>query len=138
MLKLLFRSFWLYKDCQPPSGGCVLKQCLGCGGLGIDSQPPSGGCVLKLIVEPNIPPRDKPAAFRRLCVETVLVHQIQFNRTFQPPSGGCVLKLIAASNSSNVFPQPPSGGCVLKQPFRIGWKRKIHPAAFRRLCVETR
>mgnify|MGYP000886191994 CR=1 FL=1 len=55
---------------QPPSGGCVLKQCLGCGGLGIDSQPPSGGCVLKLIVEPNIPPRDKPAAFRRLCVET--------------------------------------------------------------------
>ena len=48
MLKLLFRSFWLYKDCQPPSGGCVLK--------------PLGAVVAVVEAE--------PAAFGRLCVET--------------------------------------------------------------------
>ena len=56
-----------------------------------------------------------PAAFRRLCVETVVM--AKFVRYFlsQPPSGGCVLKL------------------------EDGYKEKICriPAAFRRLCVET-
>ena len=34
--------------------------------------------------------------------------------------------------------QPPSGGCVLKQVFDIEDVLPKNPAAFRRLCVETR
>ena len=34
-------------ESQPPSGGCVLKQCTGGRMIKIDAQPPSGGCVLK-------------------------------------------------------------------------------------------
>ena len=55
---------------QPPSGGCVLKR------LGQENarhgacQPPSGGCVLKLNGEYTCEQALKPAAFRRLCVET--------------------------------------------------------------------
>ncbi|OFT23269.1 hypothetical protein HMPREF3066_06255 [Neisseria sp. HMSC03D10] len=33
-------------------------------------QPPSGGCVLKLIIMQKFYKFIKPAAFRRLCVET--------------------------------------------------------------------
>ena len=33
--------------------------------------------------------------------------------------------------------QPPSGGCVLKQQKFAPKKKNLHPAAFRRLCVET-
>ena len=58
---------------------------------------------------------EDPAAFRRLCVETMLpVPPVTSGRS-QPPSGGCVLKLD-----------------LLHLPQRHG-----HPAAFRRLCVET-
>ncbi len=57
---------------QPPSGGCVLKPCQDITLPVSTSQPPSGGCVLKhhllkmvlLII---------PAAFGRLCVETLNV-----------------------------------------------------------------
>ena len=54
-----------------------------------------------------------PAAFRRLCVETVWV---MFAVVFvtQPPSGGCVLKQMDRQNTAPHPPQPPSGGCVLK------------------------
>ena len=57
----------------------------------------------------------RPAAFRRLCVETIRRTSQKF-RSRQPPSGGCVLKL-----SDPIWPpddtksQPPSGGCVLKR-----------------------
>ena len=54
---------------QPPSGGCVLKLCVGTCGINRRSQPPSGGCVLKL----------------HGCIALRL--EIK-----QPPSGGCVLK----------------------------------------------
>ena len=37
----------------------------------VTSQPPSGGCVLKLGKSRRIKHFYKPAAFRRLCVETV-------------------------------------------------------------------
>ena len=56
-----------------------------------------------------------PAAFRRLCVETVYMREHGYGS-----------------------PQPPSGGCVLKH---LGIKHALNlncPAAFRRLCVETR
>ena len=56
----------------------------------------------------------KPAAFRRLCVETFV-------------KGNLIMTMT----------QPPSGGCVLK-PTPDGDKINRHiPAAFRRLCVET-
>ena len=35
-----------------------------------------------------------PAAFRRLCVETILENRLS-NASSQPPSGGCVLKLVS-------------------------------------------
>ena len=56
---------------QPPSGGCVLKRI---GRLQINSQPiqpPSGGCVLKLRSFVRLSYGLVPAAFGRLCVETV-------------------------------------------------------------------
>ena len=55
----------------------------------------------------------KPAAFRRLCVET-LVWSIWAIFSFQPPSGGCVLKPGRLGLDSRRSLQPPSGGCVLK------------------------
>ena len=58
---------------QPPSGGCVLKL-LGCrGGCSPTCQPPSGGCVLKHCECWRRRQMAAPAAFRRLCVETLFV-----------------------------------------------------------------
>ena len=57
---------------------------------------------------------EKPAAFRRLCVETAdTVNQVDL-RNIQPPSGGCVLKRIEVNRLADIYNQPPSGGCVLK------------------------
>ena len=59
------------KSPQPPLGGCVLKQVVkrllffGC------HQPPLGGCVLKRLRRLSDRRRFGPAAFRRLCVETL-------------------------------------------------------------------
>ena len=56
---------------QPPLGGCVLKR----GNRQTDvrriRQPPLGGCVLKPDVQPVQAVPVAPAAFRRLCVETL-------------------------------------------------------------------
>ena len=57
----------------------------------------------------------KPAAFRRLCVETVEY----------------------ALSARRHYIQPPSGGCVLKPYFNVLHWQTFCPAAFRRLCVET-
>ena len=49
--------------------------------------------MLKLpyrVISLNAP---KPAAFRRLCVETILMSMLLAGALSQPPSGGCVLKL---------------------------------------------
>ena len=56
----------------------------------------------------------------------------------QPPSGGCVLKHANTSSNSTDSSQPPSGGCVLKRGGRQTGLLNFDPAAFRRLCVETR
>ena len=58
--------------------------------------------------------REAPAAFRRLCVETV-----------------------SSRHSLAVVNQPPSGGCVLKLNEALKRAYINDPAAFRRLCVET-
>ena len=76
---------------QPPSGGCVLKQKMLCTVAFILAQPPSGGCVLKQLHVFVLPFGRSPAAFGRLCVETLI--SLTFYVSFdQPPSGGCVLK----------------------------------------------
>ena len=59
----------------------------------------------------------EPAAFGRLCVET-LKERIENQQNHQPPSGGCVLKLIGIIYHVKTKIQPPSGGCVLK---RVVW-----------------
>ena len=100
---------------QPPSGGCVLKLAMRHRQFGIGGQPPSGGCVLKR----SIP--------RAVCRDS-----------HQPPSGGCVLKLDDQTQHVVVIGQPPSGGCVLKHFLLQNDKLPQPPAAFRRLCVETR
>ena len=107
----------------------------------------------------NICFRNRPAAFRRLCVETVSLSKEEDKGT-QPPSGGCVLKLkkhfehyvcvypaafrrlcVETPYSSTVMAkpatQPPSGGCVLKQGEGGAPCTRQTPAAFGRLCVET-
>ena len=54
-----------------------------------------------------------PAAFGRLCVETVKSSN-SIEILVQPPSGGCVLKPFVYGVMSKRLSQPPSGGCVLK------------------------
>ena len=56
---------------QPPSGGCVLKHRRGVSVHIVARQPPSGGCVLKLQTGGRLAPLLRPAAFGRLCVETL-------------------------------------------------------------------
>ena len=132
---------------QPPSGGCVLKH-VGARQTNAPEpdQPPSGGCVLKLRRLKIRQSRNKPAAFRRLCVETVEIgrkYVISVPAAFrrlcvetisvikssvkraQPPSGGCVLKLYLIPIAIAMLGQPPSGGCVLKQPFTDDFSLKF-------------
>ena len=101
------------------------------------SQPPSGGCVLKpySLIKSII--SCFPAAFRRLCVETISAAKLYPKTAYQPPSGGCVLKRYQFPHQKGAGYQPPSGGCVLKPAFLGFWTKNTHPAAFRRLCVET-
>ena len=65
----------------------------------------------------DFPPKGAPAAFRRLCVETL--HSRPYLLTaVQPPLGGCVLKLVENLIHGDGEIQPPLGGCVLKQIIR--------------------
>ena len=56
----------------------------------------------------------------------------------QPPSGGCVLKLYNMAFEKVLPTQPPSGGCVLKLIENLIHSNGKVPAAFGRLCVETK
>ena len=56
----------------------------------------------------------------------------------QPPSGGCVLKQRQGLDGLRLCRQPPSGGCVLKLKLGDKLGAFVDPAAFGRLCVETR
>ena len=114
MLKLAFCKPSHWRVCQPPSGGCVLKQIKRRQVVGLAVQPPSGGCVLKR-----------------------QVYHRQRPKLSQPPSGGCVLNRISPPYRSINLAQPPSGGCVLKHEECVSDVLVEYPAAFRRLCVET-
>ena len=65
---------------QPPSGGCVLKRLVGYGQARCPFQPPSGGCVLKRHKNDLCRQEQGPAAFRRLCVETLGTHTMSATR----------------------------------------------------------
>ena len=80
--------------------------------------------------------RERPAAFGRLCVET-LIDAGLMPEDSQPPSGGCVLKHGSRYRRSCLWSQPPSGGCVLKRGWTASLSKILPPAAFGRLCVET-
>ena len=136
VLKRLLPSDYRQYLFQPPSGGCVLKRvCWRLAALR-GFQPPSGGCVLKQGKFADESQQMFPAAFRRLCVETLKNHGLT-QRARQPPSGGCVLKLLPPRQTDAQNPQPPSGGCVLKPHEQKAGDHVANPAAFRRLCVET-
>ena len=83
-------------------------------------QPPSGGCVLKRASAWQSLKKVGPAAFGRLCVETIWRALVVVD-TAQPPSGGCVLKPLSVRWLNRIPRQPPSGGCVLKhmQPLNV-------------------
>ena len=80
--------------------------------------------------------RGAPAAFRRLCVETIC-EKLQDKGSTQPPSGGCVLKLPNHQIiSKTAIPAAFRRLCVetwIDRQIQY-WQQ---PAAFRRLCVET-
>ena len=92
VLKLSHSRLSVSVNAQPPSGGCVLKPSGFRSGIPSGSQPPSGGCVLKQQAAAFVTVAALPAAFRRLCVETARPGIATARIRPQPPSGGCVLK----------------------------------------------
>ena len=80
----------------------------------------------------------KPAAFRRLCVETLYCHVEPLK------TGPAAFRRLCVETDHESEPlkgrvsQPPSGGCVLKRHVAGGGVKNTPPAAFRRLCVETK
>ena len=101
-------------------------------------QPPSGGCVLKQRDSPTDRNRHKPAAFGRLCVETINPPSKYSDRL--PAAFGrlCVETLTVSVWFGRGEFQPPSGGCVLKPVYKRHDNLSEYPAAFGRLCVETK
>ena len=81
--------------------------------------------------------REAPAAFRRLCVETIKLYKAD-GKQIQPPSGGCVLKpAYFHTRYDCCCPAAFRRLCVetITRTLRL---TACRPAAFRRLCVETR
>ena len=79
----------------------------------------------------------RPAAFRRLCVETCVIGIPIFMDANQPPSGGCVLKHDRSLNvQARQIPAAFRRLCVETQDLLQNLSC-LKPAAFRRLCVET-
>ena len=79
----------------------------------------------------------EPAAFGRLCVETITKLIKQNHRLFQPPSGGCVLKLEAKIVCIEIVTPAAFGRLCVETIYGISPTIYYGPAAFGRLCVET-
>ena len=113
---------------------------------------------MKLAEKPESKPIYNPAAFGRLCVETIELELIDdfgmpaaFGRLCVETSQGTVIKEIDKPaafgrlcvetddilHNLTLYFQPPSGGCVLKQLGMTSEEIVERPAAFGRLCVET-
>ena len=124
------------EDVQPPSGGCVLKPPCLIFQTAFNTQPPSGGCVLKRWSHCLPTGRGRPAAFRRLCVETAdtaKVGDVTWPAAFRRL---CVETYYCEVYTDDWLPaafrrlcvETDSSGDLGDMP---------SPAAFRRLCVET-
>ena len=68
------------------------------------AQPPLGGCVLKQGLQVIDNEVIRPAAFRRLCVETKSCEAQAMYWGSQPPLGGCVLKLTESIKNLMHYP----------------------------------
>ena len=78
-----------------------------------------------------------PAAFGRLCVETLSTFFAKSDTATQPPSGGCVLKpFVQTAYLSDIDPAAFGRLCV-ETSHKNRQTRCKAPAAFGRLCVET-
>ena len=114
MLKRKNPASWLLSALQPPSGGCVLKPF----SLNANRGTRRPAAFRRLCVETfsflHCFVLSRPAAFRRLCVETCYIEQ--FCAAAVPAA---FRRLCVETTRLYPFPnwkrQPPSGGCVLKQ-----------------------
>ncbi len=79
-----------------------------------------------------------PAAFGRLCVETLLVNRLNLRVCFQPPSGGCVLKLKRMLENNQTNHPAAFGRLCVETAIAYPFIFRGFPAAFGRLCVETK
>ena len=77
-----------------------------------------------------------PAAFGRLCVETVSSWALNF-RLSQPPSGGCVLKQFLTNYKLLIIKPAAFGRLCVETNTTNSIEYDGRSAAFRRLCVET-
>ena len=114
----------------------MLKQIAQVEYIVIDSQPPSGGCVLKRIRRHILSPVGRPAAFGRLCVETM--HLLTVREDMAPAAFGrlCVETAVIASIEQAI--RPAAFGRLCVETTAIGADVALAgPAAFGRLCVET-
>ena len=135
----MLKQYCLYAhgrvDCQPPSGGCVLKRAFAATAEGACCQPPSGGCVLKQGACKGDVSEYEPAAFGRLCVETRRF--LLCFLTFRPAAFGrlCV-ETPCRARPRRARPAAFGRLCV-ETGSTLRRKKKKYPAAFGRLCVET-
>ena len=77
-----------------------------------------------------------PAAFGRLCVETIATEGI-LNYVAPAAFGRLCVETFKFNALGLNLNQPPSGGCVLKLAVITYFFCAVYPAAFGRLCVET-
>ena len=136
VLKPMFADKRAKINVQPPSGGCVLKPITTQMRKSCWRQPPSGGCVLKLTNQTRAHSLRFPAAFGRLCVETIKTRK-NARQPIQPPSGGCVLKRYNSYTLILISHPAAFGRLCVETQSRNSPRRLARPAAFGRLCVET-
>ena len=78
-----------------------------------------------------------PAAFGRLCVETVPLALWHADCPAQPPSGGCVLKQSIVEKFQIDANPAAFGRLCVETIVKLSDRDHVRPAAFGRLCVET-
>ena len=105
-----------YEQDQPPSGGCVLKRIIKKRHLAVDPPAAFGRLCVETITSFWRMCDQAPAAFGRLCVETSCPARWFVPK--RPAAFGrlCVETLHLMEYRLFAF-QPPSGGCVLKHLF---------------------
>ena len=109
-------------------------------GLPIDGteqcQPPSGGCVLKRTERRTQSRGDDPAAFRRLCVETIY-NGAFIHREFPAAFRRLCVETTSQSNTAVCNSPAAFRRLCVETLFKLEYSDRYNPAAFRRLCVET-